>query len=89
MGRLVLNPWDFLRQIVRSGLRETGGAAMFGIDKRCKVWAFIRLGLADLVEVEEGQSDGYRIRIKIQILLTFELTNDRGSKVSPDEELLS
>ena len=34
---------------------------MFGIDERCKVWAFIRLGLADLVEgkVEEGQSDGY------------------------------
>ena len=75
-----------VRQIVRSGLRETGGAAMFGIDERCKVWAFIRLGLADLVEVEEGQFDGYRIRIKIQILLTFlKLTNDRGSKVSPVE----
>ena len=55
MGRLVLKPWDFLRQIVRSGLRETGGAAMFAIDKRCKVWAFIdsiRLGLADLAEGE-------------------------------------
>ena len=69
MGRLVLNPWDFLRQIIRSGLRETSSIGS------------IRLGLA----AEEGQSDGYRIRIRIQILPTFELTNDRGSKVSPVE----